>query len=101
MDNTAFEINMINAVNANAKAASEKRDCRFREDIQEWIERRKAQRFRAIVEIICWLLSFATIVFAMGALNWLGEVPNELAIAISAVFGLITGGRVRGLFNMI
>lgn len=101
MDNNAFENNMINYVNGNAKAASEERAARFQEDVRRWVEHRKAQKFRAIVEIVCWVLTFATIVYAMGALNWLGIVPNELAIIIPAVFGMITGCRIRGLINMI
>ena len=101
MDNNAFENNMINAVNGNADAARQERNERWLEQMRDYMERRKAEKFRAIVEMVCWVLCFATIVYAMGALNWLGKVPNELAIIIPAVFGLITGGRIRGLVNKI
>ena len=101
MDNNEFENYMINTVNANANAASDERAARFQEDLREWIERRKAKKFRAIVEIVCWVLSFATLVFAIGALNWLGEIPNVLAILIPSVVGLVAGIRIRGLFNII
>ena len=101
MDNNAFENIMINAVNCNAKVASEQRAARYLEEVQKIVERKKARRIRAVVEMVCWVLGFATLVFAMGALNWIGKVPNELAIAIPSVFGLITGGRVRGLINLI
>ena len=101
MDNTAFENNMINAVNENAKTANKERIARFQEELEMLIERKKARKFRAIVEVICWVLSFATTVYAMGALNWLGEIPNVVAIIVPALFGMIAGVRIRGLFNII
>lgn len=101
MDNNAFENNMINAVNKNAQAASVARASQFQEDAKKWMERRRKQRLKAFIEILCWLVGFVTIVFAMGALTWLDRVPGEYAIAISAVFGFITGCRVCGLVNVI
>ena len=101
MDNTAFEINMINAVNENAKTANEERIARLKEELATLIERKKAKKFRAVVEVICWVLSFATTVYAMGVLNLLGEIPNVVAIIVPALFGLIAGVRIRGLFNVI
>ena len=101
MDNNAFEINMINAVNKNAQAANEARISQFNEDAKKWVERRRKQKYKAVVEILCWLIGFVTIVAAMGALNWLGKVPGEYAIAITAVFGFITGCRVSGLVRVI
>ena len=101
MDNTAFENNMINAVNGNAKAADTERASKFIEDARKYVERRKAQRLRAIGEFACWFFAYSVIVCALGALCWFGKFPSELAIAISSVLGLITGWRIRGLANMI
>ena len=101
MDNNAFENNMINTVNENSKSVNSDRDTRFYEDALRWIERRKEQRTRAIIEAICWVLSYTTIVAALCILVWLSAIHAILAIVISSVFGITTGVRVCGLVNVI
>ena len=101
MDNNAFEKNMIEFVNSNAKTAETQRADHFQKDLEKWRERRKAEKIRAIVELLCWFFGFITLVVAFGVLSWLDAVPTELAIAIPAVFGFATGVRVCGLVNKI
>lgn len=94
MDNKAFETTMFNAVNDNAKAASEARATQFLEDAMKWRERRKAERINALIEVICWMLGFIITLTVIGLFNYLGKLPNEYAIAITALVSLVTGGRV-------
>ena len=101
MDNNAFEKHMIDFVNTNAKTAANEREDQFQRDLDKWKARRKAEKIRAIVEMMCWVLCFITLVVAFGVLSWLDAVPTELAIAIPAVFGFMAGIRVCGLVNKI
>ena len=101
MDNNVFENNMINTVNDNARAVSAEMDAQFYEEALKWIERRKEKRTRAIIETICWVLCFVTIVAALCVLAWLSAMPTILSIVISSVFGIATGVRVCGLVNVI
>ena len=96
-----FENNMINAVNEKADAFEAERVAKFYEDAQKWVARRKAKRIRAVIEMLCWVTCFITLVAAFGVLSWLGEVPTELAIAIPSVFGFVAGVRVCGLVRVI
>ena len=96
-----FEINMINAVNEKADAFEAELQAKFFEEAQKWVARRKAKKIRAVIEMLCWVLCFITLVVAFGALSWLGEVPTELAIAIPSVFGFAAGVRVCGLTKVI
>ena len=96
-----FENNMINAVNEKADAFNAELQAKFYEEAQKWVARRKAKRIRAVIEILCWVVCFITLVVGCGALSWLGEVPTELAIVIPAVFGFAAGVRVCGLINVI
>lgn len=101
MDNNAFETNMFNAVNNHAKDASEARDAEFQDGVKKWKERRKAERINALLGILFWVLGFAVVMAVVGVLNWLGKVPNEYAILISAVVGIATGARLCILVNKI
>lgn len=101
MDNYEFESNMFNAVNNNAKTASEARDAQFQDDVKKWKERRKAERINALLKMLCWVLGFAIVLTVVGVLNWLERVPNEYAILISAVVGFATGARLCILVNKI
>ena len=96
-----FEKNMINAVNEKADAFNAEMQAKFLEDAQKWVARRKAKRIRAVLEMLCWIICFITLVVAFGVLSWLGKVPTELCIAIPAVFGFMAGVRVCGLVNVI
>ena len=101
MDNNAFEKSMINAVNANAKAATEAREAQMSQEFQKWVERRKAQRLRAIFQAVCWLMGFVTILVAIGLLNWMGYLPGSYSIAITGMAAFVAGGKVFGLVNWI
>lgn len=96
-----FETNMINAVNEKADAFDAEMQAKFYEEAKKWVAKRKAKRIRSVIEILCWIIGFITLVVAFGVLTWIGEVPTELAIAIPSVFGFVSGVRVCGLIKVI
>lgn len=101
MDNNAFERNMIDFVNTNAKTAETERVDQFRKELEKWKERRKAEKIRAIIELLCWVLGFAILVIAFGLLAWFDVFSAEVAVPIPAVLGFVTGIRVCGLVTKI
>ena len=96
-----FEKNMINAVNEKADAFNAELQAKFYEEAQKWVARRKAKRIRAVIEILCWVICFITLVVGFCVLSCLGEVPTVLAIASTSVFGFAAGIRVCGLVKVI
>lgn len=96
-----FENNMINAVNEKADAARAEMYAQFNEEAKKWVAQRKAKRIRAVIEILCWVACFITLVVAFSVLSWLGEIPTELAVACPSVFGFVAGVRVCGLVRVI
>ena len=101
MDNNAFEKEMIKKVNENADATASAMNAIFEDAVDKWKKRRKAQRILAVTESVFWVLGLATIGVAMSILNRLGVAPDGLAVAITAVFGFVTGIRVSGLVRTI
>ena len=96
-----FEKNMINAVNEKADAFNAEMQAKFSEEAQKWVAKRRAKRIRAVLEMLCWITCFITLVVAFSVLSWLGEIPTELAIACPSVFGFVAGVRVCGLVRVI
>ena len=94
MDNNAFETKMLNTVNANAKTASAKREAKA-------TKRRKTNKSRAVVEMLCWVLCFMAITFSMYVFCMLGYLPTAWAIAIPSCIGYVAGVRVGGLIKLI
>lgn len=101
MNNYEFEINMINTVNRRADAVKYNRMVAESAAREDWEINRKANVFRAIVEVICLVLCFLTCIYAMWALNWLGRVPAVLAVSTSAVVSFAIGMRVNSLARII
>ncbi len=93
MDNNAFEKEMIKAVNdsATARANAAVASAKFAEDAKKWQKRRKAQRIRAIIELICWLLG----VVAIGIASHLGMIGGGWVLALLFVAGIRVGGLIR------
>ena len=98
MDNNAFEKKMIDTVNGNADAS---RSAKFAEDAQKWVERRKAQRIRCFIEVVCWVLGLLVLGFAFGIASRDLMVDGGLAVGITTAFGWVAGIRVGGLVRNI
>ena len=101
MDNNAFETEMINSVNENAEFASMNLDSQFVENARKWMERRKEQRIRAIVELVCWVLGCVVIGTAFSYANTYGMVGGWLAVVVPSAFTWVAGIRVGGLIRSI
>lgn len=101
MNNKEFESYIYNLVNGNAKTASEARNAQFLEEARKWVERRKAQKRRAIIEMLCLVLVFFATVVAMWTIGLMGLLPIELVVLIPALFGAAVGFRVCSLLNVI
>ena len=101
MDNKTFETKKINKVNENADATTSAMSAIFADAVENWKKRRKVQRFHAVIELLSWLIALVTIGISMGILDHLGVAPDGLAVAITAVFGFVTGIRVSGLARTV
>ena len=101
MDNNAFERSMINFVNNNAKTAYNERADQFYRDLKKWNERRRAEKIRAIIELMFWVLGFCLIVVAFCAMSYLEKINPMLSGVVQAVFGFATGIRVCALAKVI
>ena len=94
MDNNAFETKMINTVNANAKTASAKREAKA-------TKRKKTNKARAVVEMLCWMMCFVATTYSMYLLCTLGYLPTAWAILTPSCIGYVSGVRVGGLVKLI
>lgn len=100
MDNYAFENNMIQAVNENARVADEARAEKQNREEQKRFERMKDKRDKAIREIIGWSAAFFAVTVGMGV-SWTVGVPVEVIVGFVSVFGFVSGIRVGGLLRAI
>ena len=91
MDNNTFEKTMIKAVNDKAHAAEA--SAKFAEDAKRWAKKRKAQRIRAITEMVVWVLGVAVVCVASWCEGWHDAIPT--------IVGLVAGIRVGGLIRTI
>lgn len=94
MDNNTFEAKMIKTVNANAKTASAKREAKD-------IKKKKTNKARAVIELICWMMCFVAITYSMYVFCEVGYLPMALAIITPSCIGYAAGVRVGGLIKLI
>lgn len=94
MNNNTFEAKMIDTVNANAKTANAKREAKA-------IKRKKTNKARAVVEMLCWMMCFVAITYSMYLLCDLGYLPTAWAILTPSCIGYVAGVRVGGLIKLI
>lgn len=91
MDNNAFESKMMKAVNDKANAAEA--SAKFAEYAKRLAKMRKAQRIRASIELMFWLLGVTAVCVASCHEGWHNAIPT--------VVGLFAGIRVGGLIRII
>ena len=101
MKHEEYEKQMIDCVNRNCQMKEFDRQEIERAAQEEYQIRCKCKKVNAVIGIIVWIACFATITFAMGALNWLDWIPGDIAIAVTAVAGFVTGMNVNSLANKI
>lgn len=101
MKHEEFEKQMFSRVNENCQMKELNRQEIERAAQEEYRFVRKCKKANAVIGIIVWIACFATTVFAMSVLNWLGEIPAVVAIAVTAVAGLVSGMSINSLANRI
>jgi uncharacterized membrane protein len=89
MDNNAFETKMFETVNKNAKTK------------REATKKKKTNKARAIVEMICWMLCFVVVAYSVYVFCMLGYLPTGLAIVTTSCISYVAGIRVGGLIKWI
>lgn len=97
MKHDEFEKQMFDGVNRN---------CRMKEIDREEVERAAQEEYRflckckkinAVVYIVVLIACYATVVFAVQALNLTGYLPAAWAIAVAAAFGLVFGMSINSM----
>lgn len=101
MNNAEFDKQMFNCVNQNCERQGQYRQSIEREAAEEYKFVRKSKKINAVIGIIVWIACFATITFAVGTMNWLGNIPAGDAIAVVAGIGLVSGMSINSLANRI
>ena len=101
MKHEEFENQMFSCVNKNCKMKELDRQEIARAAQEEYRFVRKCQKIKAVIGIIVFMAFFGTIVYAMGALHWMEEIPAEIAIGVTAVFGLVFGMGINALASRI
>lgn len=101
MKHEEFEKQMIDRVNQKCDMQDLDRQEVARAAAEEYRYILKCKKANAVLGIIVWVACFATITFAMAALNWLGHIPVEIAVAVTAVFSLVAGMNVNALATKI
>ena len=101
MKHEEFENEMFAYVNANCKMKELDRQEVARAAQEEYRIVRKCKKVNAIIGIIFWLACYATIIFAMGTLSWLGDVRVEIAVVVTAVISFVAGINVNALATRI
>ena len=101
MKHEEFEKQMFSHVNKNCQMKELDRLEVARAAQEEQQYRCKCMKANAIIGIIVWIACFATITFAVGVFNWLGYIPAEVSVAVTAVLGLVSGMSINSLANRI
>ena len=101
MKHEDFENQMFAYVNANCKMKELDRQEIERAAQEEYRFRSKCKKINAVIGIIVMIACFVTSTFAMMVLNWLGELPAMVSIAVTAVIGLLNGMSINSLVNRI
>ena len=101
MKHEEFEQQMFAHVNENCKMKELDRQEVARAAREEYLFIRKCKKINAVIGIIVQIACFATTVFAMSVLNWLGEFPAMAAIVVTAVVSLLSGMSINSLANRI
>lgn len=101
MNNAEFENKMFHHVNENCRMKELDRQEIARAAAEEYRIIRKCKRINAVIGIIVQIACFATTVFAVSVLNWLGEIPAVVGIAVTAVVSLFSGMSIQSLANRI
>ena len=101
MKHEEFEKQMFARVNKNCEMQELNRQEIERAALEEYRCIRKCKKIKAVIGIMVLIACFATTVYAMSALNWLGDIPAMAAIAVTAVAGLVSGIGINSLVNRI
>ena len=101
MKHEEFEKQMFSRVNENYQVKEQNRQKVERAAAEEYRFICKCKKINAVIGIIVLIACFVTIVFAMSVLNWLGEIPAVVGIAVTAVVGLFSGMSINSLVNRI
>lgn len=101
MKHEEFEKQMFSHVNHNCQMKELDRQEIERAAQEEYRFIRKCKKINAVIGIIVMIACFVTSTFAMMVLNWLGELPAMVSIAVTAVIGLLNGMSINSLVNRI
>lgn len=101
MKHEEFEKQMFSRVNENCQMKELNRQEIERAAAEEYRFRCKCKKANAVIGIIVQVTCFVTAVFAVSVLNWLGEIPAVVGIAVTAVVGLFSGMSINSLSNRI
>ena len=101
MKHEEFEKQMFSHVNKNCQMKELDRQEVARAAQEEYRFRSKCKKINAVIGIIVMIACFVTSTFAMMVLNWLGELPAMVSIAVTAVIGLLNGMSINSLVNRI
>ena len=101
MNNAEFENKMFHHVNENCRMKELDRQEVARAAAEERRIIRKCKKVNAVIGIIVLIVSFATIVLAVQAMNLTAFLPDAVAIGAMAAVGLVFGMAINSLGNRI
>lgn len=101
MNNAEFENRMFDHVNKNYQMKELTRQEVERAAWEEYQYIRKCKNAKAVFGIIVWTACFATVLFAVMVLTWLGRIPAEISVFLMALVGYVVGMVINSLFNRI